>query len=432
MNRFTIDHVTAGLAFDSRGTPTVSCSVRLRGGAVGAAIVPSGASTGTHEAIELRDGGAAFGGRGVSAAIRSVREELAESVRGLDAHDQQAIDDALRACDGSEGLARLGANAVLAVSIAAATAGAAQAGLPLYRWCTGDREPLLPLPMVNIFSGGAHAAGALDVQDLLVVPVGAVDIEQALTWVWDVRHQVGGVLAERRIPHALVADEGGFGPPLPSTTVGLELLVAGIERVGLRPGEQMAIAMDVAASELLTEAGTYRLENEGRSLTSSELVAEAVTWCRDFPIVSIEDLLAEDDWAGWAEATKALGQIQLVGDDLFVTNPSRLRRGIDTGVGNSVLVKPNQIGTLSAARNVVTLAKSSGYATVLSARSGETEDSWLADLAVGWGTGQLKVGSMTRSERTAKWNRLLRINDELGTSARYAGADSLAGHTVGA
>lgn len=420
MNDFAIDALAPCLAFDSRGTPTVSCEVVLAGGAVGSAIVPSGASTGTHEAVERRDGGSAFGGRGVQDALNAIRDELAPRLRGLDVHDQRGLDAAMRECDGTSDLARLGANAVLAVSVAAAIAGARAAGREFYEWCSEDQPPLLPLPMVNIFSGGAHAGGALDIQDLLVVPVGADCLSQALTWVWEVRHSIDGLLGERGMEHALVADEGGFGVPLPSSRAGLELLTDGIARAGLRPGLDVSIAIDVAANQLLAADGRYRLANEGRTLTAAEMVNDAAGWCQDYPVVSIEDLLAEDDWDGWSLASERLSRVQLLGDDLFVTNEARLRAGIAANIANAVLVKPNQIGTLTAARDVVRTARQSHYATVLSARSGETEDSWLADLGVGWRTGQLKVGSMTRSERTAKWNRLLRIACRLGDSADYA------------
>lgn len=426
---FSITALRPCLAFDSRGTPTVSCEVQLYGGAVGSAIVPSGASTGTHEAVEARDGGPAFGGRGVDRALNAIRAELTPVLHGRDVRDQRELDAAMRECDGTPDLTRLGANAVLAVSIASAIAGARAAGQQLWQWSADRQVPLLPLPMINIFSGGAHAGSALDVQDLLVVPVGAQSLGQALAWVWEVRHCTAQLLSERGIAHALVADEGGFGVVLPSTRVGLEILTEGIARAGLRPSLDVAIAIDVAANQLLTGDGDYLLANEKRSLSSAEMVEEAVSWCADFPVVSIEDLLAEDDWDGWRLASERLNHIQLLGDDLFVTNPGRLARGTAENIANAILVKPNQIGTLTAARDVVTAAHHAQYATVLSARSGETEDSWLADLAVGWRTGQIKVGSLTRSERTAKWNRLLRIADQLGDAAPYAGAAVLAGRT---
>jgi len=413
-------------ALDSRGTPTVACEVMLAGGARGCATVPSGASTGTHEAHELRDGGERYGGRGVLRAVENVRGALAEAVVGLDAGDQAAVDAALCAADGTPSLGRLGANAVLAVSIANAVAAAAAAGEPLWRVTAAGREPLIPLPMVNILSGGAHAGRAIDMQDFLAVPVGASSFREALEWVWRVRAAAAELVAERGLAAALVADEGGLGPALRSNRDALELLTRAIERCGLAPGEQVGIAIDVAATQLVTADGGYRLGVEGRELRAAELARELASWASEHPIVSVEDPLAEDDWDGWESAREPLGGLQVLGDDLFVTSPERLRRGIAEGVGNAVLVKPNQAGTLSTAREVVELAREARYATVLSARSGETEDAWLADLAVGWRTGQIKVGSTMRSERTAKWNRLLRIEAELGDATRFAGREALA------
>ena len=424
------DTEIAGLAawevLDSRGNPTVACQVRLAGGAIGEAAVPSGASTGTHEARELRDGGMRYGGRGVRLAVANVVDTLGPAVAGLDAEDQEALDAALRVADGTANLGRLGANAVLAVSVAAAIAMAQARGVPLYRLLAGDAEPLLPMPMINIISGGAHAGGAVDMQDFLVVPVGASSFAEALEWSWRVRRATAAAGQARGLPVTLVADEGGLGPPLPSNRAALDLLAEGIERSGLRAGEQVAIAIDVAATQFL-EGDRYLLKGEERELDASELLAEIAEWCAAYPIVSLEDPLAEDDWAGWRLATKQLGtRVQLLGDDLFVTDLSRLARGLDEHVANAVLVKPNQNGTLSGARAVLERARQAGYATVISARSGETEDSWLADLAVGWRAGQIKVGSTTRSERTAKWNRLLRIEAELGPAARFAGRSALA------
>ncbi len=424
MSAARIAAVTAWEALDSRGTPTVACEVQLASGACGSAIVPSGASTGTHEAHELRDGGERYGGRGVLGAVSSVREALGPAAVGLDADDQPALDAMLRALDGTSDLSRLGANAVLAVSLATALAAASAHGLPLWRLLDGEAEPLLPLPMVNVLSGGLHAAGGVDVQDFLVVPVGAGSFAEAIEWAWRVRRATAEVAAERGLPTALVADEGGLGPPLPSSIAALELLAAGIEHAGLVPGEEAAIAIDLAASRLLHD-GRYHLA-PGRRLDARELVADIEGWCATYPIVSLEDPLAEDDWAGWIEATRRLGGRQLLGDDLFVTDTGRLRRGIEAGAANAVLVKPNQCGTLSGAADVVALAREAGYATVVSARSGDTEDAWLADLAVGWRAGQIKVGSTMRSERTAKWNRLLRIEAESGGAARFAGREALA------
>jgi len=432
MTDTAIAALVAWEALDSRGKPTVGCEVRLDGGATGTATVPSGASTGRHEARELRDGGPRYGGHGVRTAVAHVVGEIADTVRGLDATDQGGLDARLRALDGTPDLGRLGANAVLAVSVAAAVASAAARGVPLHTAVADEgATPLLPLPMVNIISGGAHSGRSIDIQDFLAVPLGAHSFAEAIEWAARVRAGTAEVAAERGLPVALVADEGGLGPVLPDNRSALDLLVAGIERAGLRPGEDVGIAIDVAATQLLRPDGRYHLATEDRVLTADELVEQLTQWCARYPIVSLEDALAEDDWAGWRTATHRLPGRQLLGDDLFVTNPDRLARGIRDGVANAVLVKPNQIGTLDTARTVVGDARAAGYATVLSARSGETEDSWLADLAVGWRTGQIKVGSTMRSERTAKWNRLLRIEAELGDRAEYAGLGALAGRAEG-
>ena len=427
MSGTEIAGILAWEALDSRGTPTVACEVKLAGGARGQATVPSGASRGAHEAVELRDGGERYGGKGVRRAVGFVNGEIAGAITGREAADGPALDAALRQLDGTDDLGRLGANGILAVSIACAIAVAHAGGAPLYRWLAGDAEPLLPLPMVNVLSGGAHARGAgIDVQDFLVVPVGAGSFAEAIEWASRVRHATESIARDRGYAASLVADEGGLGLPLPSNRSGLELLVEGIVQAGLVPGEDAAVAIDVAATQLVVDGG-YGLGAEGRTLDAGELLDELESWCDAHPVVSLEDPLAEDDWEGWREATRRLGgKIQLLGDDLFVTDLERLRRGIASDVGNAVLVKPNQCGTLSGAASCVELARSSGYAPVVSARSGDTEDDWLADLAVGWRAGQIKVGSTTRSERTAKWNRLLRIEAELGDRARYAGASALA------
>ena len=412
-------------ALDSRGTPTVGCVVRLADGSEGEATVPSGASTGTHEAHERRDGGERYSGKGVAGAVGSLLTDIAPALTGLDAADQTLVDGAMRALDGTPNLSRLGANAVLAASVACALASARSQGLRLWQALCPDVPPLLPLPMVNVISGGAHAGGLLDVQDFLVVPVGAGTFAEAIEWASRVRAATATVLRERGHDVSLVADEGGLAAPLPSNRAALDVLLEGIERSGLEPGAEAAIAVDVAATQLLVD-GMYVLASENRSLRAEELVDELAAWVDDYPIVSIEDALGEDDAAGWRYASGQLAdRIQLLGDDLFVTSPDRLRAGIRDGIANAVLVKPNQVGTLSDARCVVEIAREAGYATVLSARSGETEDSWLADLAVGWRTGQLKVGSTTRSERTAKWNRLLRIESE-HPDATFAGAAGLA------
>jgi enolase len=420
-----IEQIVAWEALDSRGTPTVACEVRLAGGATGAAIVPSGASTGRHEAAELRDGGERYVGRGVLTAVSHVTGVLAEAVRGLDGCDQATVDAALVATDASADLRTVGANAVLAVSVATANAAASAVGRPLYQAVLDpDSAPLLPMPMINVISGGAHAGGAIDIQDVLVVPIGATSFREALEWAWRVRRGTAEVAVECGLSAALVADEGGLAFPLPSNRSAFDLIVEGMGRAGLNPGTDVAIAVDIAATQFV-ENGQYRLRTEDRLLTSAEFVAELADWARQYPIVSFEDVLGEDDWDGWRDATPELGAVQLLGDDLFTTNETRLRRGIDSDTANAVLVKPNQIGTLSQAREVVRLAQKSAYRTVLSARSGETEDSWLADLAVGWRTGQIKVGSTTRSERTAKWNRLLRIEHDLGPAAEFAGAQAI-------
>lgn len=420
-----IERVLAWEALDSRGTPTVACAVRLAGGAEGEAIVPSGASTGSHEAHERRDGGERYLGRGVRAAVAAVRDEIGPLLAGREAADQPGIDAAMRELDGTPELGRLGANAVLAASVACSLAAAREAGRPLWQVLAPDEPPLLPLPMVNVVSGGAHAGRIIDVQDFLVVPVGASSFAQALEWSARVRSATAQVLRERGHDVSLVADEGGLAAPLPTNRAALDLLLEGIERSGLEPGAEAAIAVDVAATQLVADGG-YRLERELRTVREAELVEELVSWVGDYPIVSLEDALGEDDAGGWGLLTGRLGeQIQLLGDDLFATSSERLAAAIRDGVANAVLVKPNQVGTLTDARRVVEMAQAAGYATVVSARSGETEDAWLADLAVGWRAGQIKVGSTTRSERTAKWNRLLRIEAEYD-QASFAGRAALA------
>ena len=425
-----IEHVHAWEALDSRGVPTVACVVVLDGGAEGVATVPSGASTGSHEAHELRDGGTRYAGQGVRKAVAAVNGEIARAIRSVDPADQEAIDRQLRELDGTPTLERLGANAVLAASVACALAAAAGRGLPLWRALEPDRPPLLPLPMVNILSGGAHAGRAVDIQDVLVVPLGAASFGEAMEFAARVRAATAEVMREAGHDSSLVADEGGLAARLPSNRDAVALVAAGIERSGLVPGEQAAIAVDVAATALL-DGVVYRLAAEGRSVRSEELVAEVREWCDAFPIVSVEDVVGEDDSSGWRLASETLADVQLLGDDLFVTSAERVEAGIRDGVANAVLVKPNQVGTLSDARRVVELARSAGYATVLSARSGETEDAWLADLAVGWRTGQLKVGSTTRAERTTKWNRLLRIEAEYPDAVFALGGPPLRATTLG-
>jgi enolase len=417
-----IEGVFAWEALDSRGNPTVAAEVTLRGGARGTAV-PSGASTGTYEAHELRDGGTRYGGKGVRVAVANANGPLAQAVRGADAARQDLVDSALRETDGTASLSRLGANAVLAISVASAMASAAATGQPLYRAAApGHAVPVLPLPMVNIISGGAHAGRNLDIQDLLVVPVGAGSFADAIEMAWRVRRGTAEALDARGLPTALIADEGGLGPALPSNRAALALLREGIERARLVPGQDAAIA---ATQFYDPDTGRYRLRLENREITAGEWVAELAGWCRDFPVVSLEDPLADQDWENWTTAAERLSGIQLLGDDLFVTDAGRLARGIEDRIANAVLVKPNQTGTLTDAARVVSQARAARFATVLSARSGETEDSWLADLAVAWQTRQIKVGSTMRSERTAKWNRLLRIEAELSGQAAYAGVTGL-------
>jgi enolase len=415
-----ISGLLAWQALDSRGTPTVACELRLQGGARGQAIVPSGASTGRHEAVELRDRGEAYGGRGVLRAVAGLDEVVAPTLRGVDAADQSALDRLLRDLDGTSDLSRLGANALLAVSIAAAVAVAEAGGLPLYESQLQGLEPLLPLPMVNVISGGAHARGlGPEVQDFLAVPVGAGSFAEAIDWCWRTRAATASIAAAAGHVVALVADEGGLALGGASASEALEVLCAGIEAAGLVPGGQVAIAVDVAATQLL-ENGLYGFN--GQRLPGTALLDIFELWCEQYPLVSLEDPVAEDDWDAWREATQRLGnRLQLVGDDLFTTNVARLERGIQLDAANALLVKPNQCGTLTDARGALELAASAGYATVISARSGDTEDAWLADLAVGWRSGQIKVGSTTRSERTAKWNRLLKVETELGDRASFAG-----------
>jgi len=422
-----IAQVNAWEALDSRGRPTVACEVGLRGGATGTAIVPSGASRGSHEAHELRDHEERYGGLGVRHAVSNVVGALATAVRGLDARDQRGVDDALRSADGTQQLERLGANSILAVSIATSIAAAAGEGVPLYQMAAdGTDDLLVPMPMVNIVSGGAHAGGGIDLQDVLVVPVGARTFSEAIEWAVSVRSATAAALEARGLPAHLTADEGGLGPALSSNRLAIEIVAEGIERAGLRVDDDVAVALDLASTEFYDVGHErYHLSVEGRSLSRSEWIDEVSRWVAELPVVSVEDVMAEDDWDGWTAATAALAAIQVIGDDLFVTDVARLERGISSGAANAVLVKPNQVGTLTDAHSVVCRAQAVGYATVLSARSGDTEDSWLADLAVAWRTGQIKVGSTTRSERTAKWNRLLRIEAEAGERASFAGRAAL-------
>jgi enolase 1/2/3 len=415
-----VEKVHARQILDSRGNPTVEVDVVLRSGASGRAAVPSGASTGEFEAVELRDGGDAWAGKGVSRAVANVNGELAEAVRGLDPAEQEALDRAMVELDGTPNKGRLGANAILGVSLAGAKAAAAEAGLPLWRYLGGEAAHLLPVPMMNVLNGGAHADNKVDFQEFMVVPAGAPSFSEAVRTGAEVFHALKRTLHDHGLSTA-VGDEGGFAPDLDSNEAALEALVAGIEAAGYRPGEDVTIALDPAASEI-HEDGSYLLEHEGRTLSSSQLVDYWSDIASRYPVVSIEDGLDEEDWDGWQLLTRRLGdRLQLVGDDLFVTNTERLRRGIDMGVANSILVKVNQIGTLSETLDAVRTAQEAGYTAVMSHRSGETEDTTIADLAVATGCGQIKTGAPSRSDRVAKYNQLLRIEEALGADATYRG-----------
>ena len=427
----TIAAVRAREVLDSRGNPTVEVDIHLDGGAMGRAIVPSGASTGRHEAIELRDGDPArYEGKGVRRAVAGVNTIIAPAVCGsADAADQPALDEFLRELDGTANKSRLGANAILGVSLAAAHAAAAAAGQSLYRYLGGSDAATMPVPMVNIISGGRHAAAGLDMQDFLAIPIGAETYGDALRMVVDVYRAVGRVLSQMG-PYAYgVADEGGYGPPLPCHEDALGILYDATRLAGYRCARDgdIAIGMDVAATEFIGGDGNYLLRAEGRSFTSTELADLLAHWCVTYPIISIEDGLSEDDWDGWEYLTQQMGaSTQLIGDDLFTTNPERLAQGADAGIANAVLIKLNQIGTLTETLETVRLAQQRGYLPVISARSGETEDTTITDLAVATGAGQIKIGSITRSERLAKYNRLLRIEEELGERAVFPGRDVFA------
>jgi enolase 1/2/3 len=394
--------------------------VRLRSGAGGRAAVPSGASTGEFEATELRDGGSAWGGKGVSRAVANVDGEIAGAIAGMDAADQHALDEALIELDGTPNKSRLGANAILGVSLASAHAQAAEEGLPLWRYLGGAEACVLPVPMMNVLNGGAHADNAVDFQEFMIVPCGAGTFSECLRMGAEVFHALKGTLHERGLSTA-VGDEGGFAPDLSSNEEALRVLVAGIEAAGYTPGEDVAIALDPATSELY-EGGAYVLAHEGRTLNAAELSDYWAELAGRYPIVSIEDGMDEEDWEGWHTLTQRLGaSMQLVGDDVFVTNTERLRRGIDSGVANSILIKVNQIGTLSETLEAIAMAREAGYTAVMSHRSGETEDVTIADLAVATGCGQIKTGAPSRSDRVAKYNQLLRIEEQLGAAARFPG-----------
>jgi len=405
---------------DSRGNPTVEVDVWLRSGSHGRAAVPSGASTGEFEAVELRDGGERWGGKGTGHAVANVNGEIAEAVSGFDASDQQGLDRTLIDLDGTPNKGRLGANAILGVSLATAKACANEEGVPLYRYLGGERAHVLPVPMMNVLNGGAHADNRVDFQEFMVVPVGASSFGEALRVGTEVYHALKGWLHGQGLSTA-VGDEGGFAPDLASNEQALEALVEGIRAAGYEPGTDLAIALDPATSELYRD-GAYHLEHEGRVLAPDELAAYWEGICGRYDVVSIEDGMDEEDWAGWKLLTETIGErAQLVGDDLFVTNPERLRRGIDEGVANSILVKVNQIGTLSETLEAIRVAQEAGYTAVISHRSGETEDVTIADLAVATGAGQIKTGAPCRTDRVAKYNQLLRIEEELGGDATYPG-----------
>jgi enolase len=410
---------------DSRGNPTVEVEVLLESGATGRAAVPSGASTGTHEAVEWRDGGSRYLGKGVLKAVEHVNGEIANAVEGLEALDQRALDTALVDLDGTPNKSRLGANAILGVSLAVACAAADEVGLPLYRYVGGVAAHLLPVPMMNVLNGGVHADNNVDMQEFMIVPVGAASFAEALRWGAETYHTLKAILHGRGLSTA-VGDEGGFAPDLPSNEEAVRVLIEAIEQAGRVPGEDMAVAIDAAASEFYRD-GVYRLEGEGRSLNSTELAAYLAELSARYPIISIEDGMAEDDWDGWAVLTGEVGdRVQLVGDDIFVTNETRLERGIESGVANAILIKVNQIGTLSETLDTMARAARASYASVISHRSGETEDTTIADLAVATGCGQIKTGAPARSDRVAKYNQLLRIENGLGDSARYPGRKAFA------
>jgi len=421
-----IEVVLGRQILDSRGNPTVEAEVHLESGAIGRAVSPSGASTGMHEAVELRDGGSAWGGKGVMTAVGYVNSEINDALEGFEAEDQRAVDFAMIDLDGTDNKARLGANAILAVSLANAKAAAIESDLPLYQYLGGVNAHVLPVPMMNVVNGGAHARNTIDFQEFMVMPIGAASFSEALRWGTETYHALKGIFEKRGL-HTAVGDEGGFAPDLPNNETAVKILVEAIESTGRTPGVDLAIAMDPAASEFYRD-GAYHLDGEGRVLSSEELVDYWADLCARYPIVSLEDGMAEEDWDGWASLTKRLGsKVQLVGDDIFVTNSTLLQKGIDRGVGNSILIKLNQIGTLSETLDTVRLANINGYSAVVSHRSGETEDVTIADVAVATNAGQIKTGAPARSDRVAKYNQLLRIEEQLGDQARFLGQSSLSG-----
>jgi enolase len=419
-----ISHVAAREVLDSRGNPTVEVDVTLASGATGRAIVPSGASTGAHEATELRDGGTRFKGKGVLNAVANVNSEIATALVGSDASNQSAIDNALCELDGTPNKSRLGANAILGASLATAHASAAERKLPLFASIGGDEACVLPVPMMNVLNGGVHADNNVDLQEFMIMPIGASSFSEGLRWGVETYHTLKSLLHDRKLATA-VGDEGGFAPNLASNEAAIAILVDAIEAAGFKPGIDISIALDPAMSELYKD-GNYHLTGEGQVFTSDQLVAWWTSLVNKYPIVSIEDGMAEDDWAGWSSLTKALGsRVQLVGDDLFVTNVKRLQRGIDEKVANSVLIKVNQIGTLTETLNTISLARNNHYTSVMSHRSGETEDATIADLAVATNCGQIKTGAPARSDRVAKYNQLLRIEQRLGSNAKYLGKQAV-------
>ncbi|MGB8180497.1 MAG: phosphopyruvate hydratase [Acidimicrobiales bacterium] len=421
-----IEVVLGRQILDSRGNPTVEAEVHLESGAIGRAVSPSGASTGIHEAVELRDGDKEWGGKGVSTAVGYVNGEINDALEGYEAEDQRAVDFAMIDLDGTANKGRLGANAILAVSLANAKAAAIESDLPLYQYLGGVNAHVLPVPMMNVVNGGAHAKNTIDFQEFMVMPVGAASFSEALRWGTETYHALKGIL-ERRGLSTAVGDEGGFAPDLPDAETAVKVLMEAIEATGRTPGRDIALAMDPAASEFYRD-GAYHLDGEGRVLSSGELVDYWVDLCGRYPIVSLEDGMAEEDWDGWAALTSRLGdKVQLVGDDVFVTNTELLQKGISRGVANSILVKLNQIGTLSETLDTVRLANVNRYSVVISHRSGETEDVTIADVAVATNAGQIKTGAPARSDRVAKYNQLLRIEEQLGDQARFVGVSSLSG-----
>jgi enolase len=433
-----IAEIVAREILDSRGNPTVEVEVELVSGGRGRAAVPSGASTGAHEAVELRDGDARYGGKGVRTAVRHVNTEIADVVVGLEAGDQRLLDDELCSLDGTPDKGRLGANAILGVSLAVAKAAADECELPLYRYVGGVNAHVLPMPMMNVLNGGAHADSNVDIQEFMLAPVGAASFAEALQWGTETYHSLKKILHDRKLNTAL-GDEGGFAPDLPSNEDAIKLLLEAIEAAGYRPGTDIALALDLASTEFFTPAGgagaegagTYSLAGEGREYPSADWADVLAEYCDKYPIVSIEDGMAEDDWDGWVALTHRLGaSVQLVGDDNFVTNPERVQAGIERGSANSILIKVNQIGTLTETLDTVLLGARHGYTSVISHRSGETEDATIADLAVATNCGMIKTGAPARSDRVAKYNQLLRIEEDLGGSAAYLGGAALAGRSL--